>query len=56
MEVRLEKEYTNKCDVFTLGVLLWYLISKNEKYRGKLLSNIDKENESHAIPLEPHYS
>ena len=55
LEVRMQKRYTYKCDIFSLGVLLMYLCTKRENYKGMIISNFVEQDESHYLQLESEY-
>jgi len=52
IEIRDEKAYDYKCDVYSLGVVLWYLCSNSSQYNGKKIVNNLKQTEDHHISLE----
>ena len=52
IEVRDQLPYDNKCDVYSLGVVLWYLCSNSIEYNGKKIINNLKKKEDHCIKLD----
>ena len=51
-EVRQQDEYSNKCDIFSLGVLLYYLCGRSDLFNSKIISNVAKPDESHQVTLK----
>lgn len=55
-EVLSAEEYTNKADVYSYGVLLWEIISREEPYGEEefMFEIIEKVQSGYRLPLPPY--